>query len=305
MALSPFVFVIPIRNPWDHKTKNYRTLEAVALETIRSLSNQRHTNSHIVVVCHKVPEGAEALGANVRFLDVANHAAFGPNTNSVQVDKGLKYILGILYARSTLNPSLIMPMDADDFVHRDLALHTHQLFEAGPSCDGYLITKGAQVRIRVNSRHKIKYQQAFWVDQFNKSCGSCRVFNAKRLYDRLTAIDPDILESFEPWNEPDPPNALRVAVPAHLTYRIKKATLGHHQSTEGIVNVLGRHIRQEPTFEFKRLDLPGAAKGCGHGNHDGPRRGRIHTRSIVDSVKIRDFLDIFGLTGAQTGLLSR
>lgn len=50
------------------------------------------------------------------YLDVSRTGVFQPNSNIVQIDKGLRYVIGAAFAIRQFQPELLMPMDADDYV---------------------------------------------------------------------------------------------------------------------------------------------------------------------------------------------
>ena len=46
-----FVFVIPIRNPWDDKVSDYNCIEEVLKKTVESLYSQTYSDTFTVIVC--------------------------------------------------------------------------------------------------------------------------------------------------------------------------------------------------------------------------------------------------------------
>jgi hypothetical protein len=79
---------------------------------------------------------------------------------------------------------------------------------------------------------------------------------------------------------------------------LREKTRRGHEDEDGIVNILGRHKYQEGHFDFQPIHLLGAAKGCGHGNHDGPKQGKIHRRHVIGEIPVDEFLETFGVGGS-------
>src|SRR6185503_9681449 len=81
-------------------------------------------------------------------------------------------------------------------------------------------------------------------------------------------------------------------VPASPTRWLYSRTMGK-QNEQGpaydLVHALGRHIRQERVFRLFPLAILGAAKGCGHGNHDGPRGGALREDKAVGNLAMPAF----------------
>ncbi|NER78120.1 MAG: glycosyltransferase family 2 protein [Leptolyngbya sp. SIO1D8] len=290
---NSFVFIIPVRNPGDTKVRDYQCIEAALRETVRSLTQQTWENIHVIVVCHTVPLWSSEYGDRVTFLNVKNSPVFPPNTNPVRVDKGLKYILGILYAKNILDPALIMPMDADDYVNVNLAKELIWKNKFNLLSDGYVVRQGLHVNLEITSEYLIKYENAYQIRNFNYSCGSCRIFKINPLLKKLKSIDSNIIEEFTCW--PPKSSDFSLDVPKEPVVWLSDHSRSSYLDEDSIVNILGRHINQKPYFKLSPLSLIGAAKGCGHGNHDGPRQGEIHQDKLIDSFPIQQFYDEFGL----------
>lgn len=291
----PFVFVIPVRNPDDKQVQNYETIELLLKNTISSLCNQRYGSVQIIVVCHRIPEYASQLSDNVTFLDISDSSVFSTGRNPVRVDKGLKYIIGILYAEQHFKPDFIMPLDADDFVHRDLVEHVVSLRPSSDNnIDGYMLQKGVHALLEVEQGKAIRLNQAFHIRDFNLTCGSCRVFIFSRLISRLITDYPALHTHFTYWPERDENKS--VIIPGDSIKALDSTTCYQYNHESSLVNALGRHMTQQLNFVFTLLDYAGAAKGCGHGNHDGPLQGSVHEKRIIGVYPIRKFLVDFGLT---------
>ncbi|HUF08260.1 MAG TPA: sulfotransferase [Rhodothermales bacterium] len=288
-----FTFVIPVRNPLDSKVDDYRTIDTLLEMTVRSLFMQTYPNVSVVVCCHGAPDWAEKYPDRLRFLDVSNHDAFRPDQNHVVIDKGLKYVIGALYATTAFDPDLIMLIDADDYVNVELAERLLRVQAGQGLVDGYVINRGLHVRVDVDPGSAIRYEFALMVRDFDQTCGSCRIFDAKRLAARIREIDADIVRRFTVWPSPDARHA--VPVPESPVQWLWDVTTGRRERPDNLVNLLGRHTKQHGYFEFRPVDFVGAAKGCGHGNHDGPRGGTVHWQREIGRIPIDEFLSTFGL----------
>lgn len=297
-----FVFVIPVRNPQDQKVADYSCIETVLHETVKSLIQQTYRHTHIVIVCHKIPPWSKSIGSKVTFLNVSDIPTFPPDENPVRVDKGLKYIIGILYAKHNLNPSLIMPMDADDYVNIKLASKLVNKGKFNKNLDGYILKKGLHVNLEIAADYSVDYEAAYVVREFDRTCGSCRVFKTDALIKSIEIIDSDVVKRFSLWPARSP-NA-SVNVPIEPVMWLSHLTRPNFSNENSIVNILGRHINQDPYFKLLPLSLVGAAKGCGHGNHDGPKQGAIHKDKLVGKFSTQKFLRTFGAVEKSFGRLT-
>ncbi|KAI9132430.1 hypothetical protein [Acaryochloris sp. CCMEE 5410] len=288
-----FVFVIPVRNPRDQKVVDYSCIEAVLHETVKSLVQQTYLHTHIVIVCHKIPPWSKSIGSKVTFLNVSNIPTFPPDENPVRVDKGLKYIIGILYAKHNLNPFLIMPIDADDYVNIRLARKLVNKGQFNKNLDGYILKKGLHVNLEIAPDYSVDYEAAYVVREFDRTCGSCRVFKTDALIKSIETIDSDIASKFSCW--PLRSQNASVTVPAEPVVWLSNISQPHYLSENNIVNILGRHINQSAYFKLVPLNFIGAAKGCGHGNHDGPKQGKIHMDKSIGTISVQKFCSDFGI----------
>ena len=209
----------------------------------------------------------------------------------------LKFIAGILYARAKFSPDLIMRVDADDYVNVNLAKYSYEtLVELSDkqAIDGYLIDKGAQIEMSASPDNKIIYGKTFLVKKFNSSCGTCRVFRKEALYKKISDMHPDILEKTDDWFSGVRGNCL--IFPPNVLDWLDEISKDNYAEEWHPVNILGRHINQKPYFSFELLPFVGAAKACGHGNHDGPREGKIHEDKIICQLPFIFFKKNFGVS---------
>lgn len=291
-----FVFILPVVHPKGSKVSNYNHVEVALKQTIESLQNQTYRDVKIVVVCCQIPAWVNQLSKNIFFLDVSDSEIFAPNRNNVKVDKGLKYILGILYATALFGPSLYMLADADDYVDTQLAAHSIKALNGvlgNKEIDGYLVDKGFQVEVSISPNEKLEYQNAYLAKHFNVSCGTCRIFKQDSLSQKLLEVESNIFQQSKQWIPDQLANAIKV--PSDFSSWLDSLCNADYLKDWHIVNVLGRHIKQDEHFKFLLFPQAGAAKACGHGNHDGPRKGGLNEKKIIGKFPISDFRKKFGI----------
>lgn len=288
-SIGRFVFVIPIVHPERSHVSDYEAVERCLHATLTSLGQQTYHNVSVVVVCHSAPEWAEEFAPDVHFLTYGDHEIFAANRNHVQIDKGMKYILGSLFAIERLQAENIMPMDGDDFMNRNIAHFVSARSVRPPGRDGYIFNNGFHAYLEAKP-NKIELQGVFQVEGFDETCGSCRVFLAPALARHIKALDPEIFGLADKF-----PTDQVAEIPIELLDRIGASTDEIRDEPESLVRLLGRHVRQAPHFDLARLASPMPAKGCGHGNHSGPTKGEIHWYRIRSIGQGKKFLTNFGL----------
>lgn len=283
-------FVIPVVNPGGAKIENYDTVEDVLRLTLTSIRAQRGASCSIVVVCHQVPAWAAEMGEHMHFLDVADHPGFAASRNHVQIDKGMKYIVGSAFALEVLRADNVMLADADDFLDRDLAAYLSGANAPMPGADGWILTRGYHLALRKGAAG-LELNGAFEVKEYNRTCGTCRIFLGPSLHHHIEAFCPEVF-GLAAMMEAKPAQV----VPTALLDSVVNATDPIEAEPDSLVRLLGRHIRQASRFVFATVDKPLAAKGCGHGNHDGPRQGDIHWHRVVKTEPLDGFAASFGLS---------
>jgi hypothetical protein len=291
-----FAFVVPLVHPGGKKVSDYAVVERALKVTLRSYTRQDHGNVVVIVVCHLIPQWANEFKGRVLFLELAAHPLFEANVNDLIVDKGLKHVLGSAFAIARENASFVMLADGDDFVRTDLA----RLVFSGSlqSRDGYVIRQGYNVSISVSDK-TFRILQVLRVQDFDRGCGTCRVFTRTSLTRVLEMLDPKILA----WaSQLVPTDGLTVSVDASVLTSLWDVAGPVAKDSNRTVQVLGRHVRQASAFDLQPLFEPLAAKACGHGNHYGPRRGGVIWSGVRGCVGRAAFLEQFGLKGGDIEL---
>lgn len=114
-------FITTLRHP--HNSADYARVETLLRDTLGSLTRQVCDEYVVIVVGNRRP--TFPLPARTHFVEVdfpPPSPRAGPQTGmpSVIWDKGTKATIGLIAARE-FGPDYVMFVDADDFVHRDLA----------------------------------------------------------------------------------------------------------------------------------------------------------------------------------------
>lgn len=291
-----FAFLIPVVHPGGSKVSDYGVVERALRETLRSYSSQTHADVVIVVVCHRLPAWAAEFRARVRFVVLGEHPHFAANANDVEIDKGTKYVLGALQALVAENAAYVMPVDGDDFLRIDLAEHVLARDIGGH--DGFLVCEGYNALIRVKPE-TFEIVQTFRVHDFDRTCGTCRIFSRQAMIRAIERLDPGLLamaDRLVPAGAGAGEGQVITPAPKLLD-RLWQATEPVTNDYWGTIRLLGRHIRQGGAFDLLPLTEPLAGKACGHGNHDGPSSGGIRWSGVQGCMETREFARQFGITG--------
>jgi hypothetical protein len=188
-----FCFITSIRA--RSVSSDWRLVSELFERTAESVYNQSDENFRLIVVCHDKPMLSSAFDERLEFIEAKfpeppNHTINSAsayqlwrqrstalpaecdwcdetvgrpaNYNFLVRDKVCKLFLAMERARE-LNASAVMPIDADDLVHRDLVSF---VINAPPS-DGWYIEKGWSYSY---GNHFIQKE-----DRFNLICGTCNI----------------------------------------------------------------------------------------------------------------------------------
>jgi hypothetical protein len=279
--MPDFAFLIPIVHPSGRHVHDYAVVEELLQLTTTSLLAQTHRDVAVVVVAHRLPGWAAEADPRLHFLILPDHPLVAPNTFAVGEDKGLKYLLAFEYARR-LGCRAVMPMDGDDFMDVHLVEH---VLATPPTDEVLLVTRGWFIAMG-NDHGRVEVDAVFENIHFHGACGSCRVFWSDPLAEKVaevTTAPPEVLVDAD----------TRTVTPDAITWAA--AVPGHRGERLGLLQVLGTHTRQGHLFTAKPLPGPWAAKGCGHGNHDGVRAGGINWKKVVAVRRRRAVLARLGL----------
>ncbi|MDZ7885013.1 MAG: glycosyltransferase family 2 protein [Mycobacterium sp.] len=131
-------FVTTLRHP--HNSADYDRVEALLRDTLASVTRQTCSDHVVIIVGNRKP--SFALPARTQFVEVdfAPPSRDGaPQTGKAPGvwDKGTKVGIGLIAARE-FGPEYVMPVDADDFVHRDLV----SFVRSHPGHQGWVLKRG-------------------------------------------------------------------------------------------------------------------------------------------------------------------
>ncbi|WP_395310252.1 glycosyltransferase family A protein [Mycobacterium sp. AMU20-3851] len=131
-------FITTLRHP--HNSADYGRVEALLQDTLASVTRQTCDDYVVIVVGNRAP--SFRLPPRTHFVEVdfvrpsLQRAAQTGNAPLVW-DKGTKVGVGLV-AAGEFDPEYVMQVDADDFVHRDLAAFTRD----NPGRPGWVLKRG-------------------------------------------------------------------------------------------------------------------------------------------------------------------
>ncbi|BBZ41205.1 glycosyltransferase family A protein [Mycobacterium conspicuum] len=183
-------FITTLRHP--HNSADYGHVESLLQDTLASLVQQSSDDYIVIVVGNRRP--AFRLPERCVFVEVdfpPPSTRHGPRTGPAAViwDKGTKTAIGLIAARE-FAPDYVMAVDADDFVHRDVAAFVN----ARPGRDGWWVEQGWMYSRR---RNACRLQR-----KFHHQCGTSLIVR----YDAFD-VPPDLTisstqrEIFEAFGE--------------------------------------------------------------------------------------------------------
>src|SRR5258705_211503 len=131
-------FITTLRHPQN--SADYCRVESLLQDTLASLSQQSCDDYRMIIVGNRRP--AFPLPERAIFVDVnfpPPSDLKGPQTGPAPViwDKGTKIAIGLIAARD-FGPEYVMAVDADDFVHRDVAAFARD----HPGRAGWVVKRG-------------------------------------------------------------------------------------------------------------------------------------------------------------------
>jgi hypothetical protein len=131
-------FITTLRHPQN--SGDYGRVESLLQDTLASVSRQSCDEYVVIIVGNRRP--AFPLPERVVFVEVdfgPPSDVKGPQTGRASViwDKGTKTAVGLIAARA-FQPDYVMPFDADDFVHKDIAEFAH----SRNGRPGWVVTRG-------------------------------------------------------------------------------------------------------------------------------------------------------------------
>ncbi|MEO1702776.1 MAG: hypothetical protein AAFR71_12060 [Pseudomonadota bacterium] len=305
-ASPTFGFVIPLLHPHHWAVSDYTQIERLLKATLDCISHVRGVEVKAVIICARAPAWAPDYKDWVTFITVESHPLFVENPEKGSWDKGLKHLVGLWYLAAVSPVHLVMPMDADDFVHRDLAKHIFAELSRchldGQMVDGVQIKEGYEVALEIDGED-VCLSAAFAARGFDQYCGTCRVFKFDALLQKTSSeLTPPMLDAIDAFNK---------APRDYLPPQGKENIIGHdalpfmaalpalleaeNEFVSEMIFVVGRHVSQAPFFDLSTCRKALAAKSCGHGNQFGPKRGGMHWRKFRRFRRLTPFSRDFSL----------
>jgi hypothetical protein len=181
-------FITTLRHP--HNSADYGRVESLLRNTLESLTRQSSDDHVAIVVGNRRP--SFPMPRRVVFVEVdfpPPSVVNGPRTGRAPViwDKGTKTAIGLIAARDH-RPDYVMAIDADDFVHREVAAFVHD--RLGRS--GWVVNRG-WVYSRARNAYRLRRR-------FYRVCGTSFIipFDAYDVPSGLTvsSTQHDIAEAF-------------------------------------------------------------------------------------------------------------
>lgn len=170
------VFLIPIKS--SKIAKSWIELSKMFERCLGSVCNQTSLEFKVIVVCHERPD-INFYHPQVQYIEV-NFPVPGSTLPEKMEDKRKKLAVGLLAARE-LQPTHIMPVDADDCISKKIVSYVDQ----NPQSNGWYVDTGYEYR---EGSEKIMVRK----ETFYKLCGTCNIINYRlfSLPDRVLPNEP-------------------------------------------------------------------------------------------------------------------
>lgn len=181
-------FMTTLRHPQN--SADYVRVESLLQDTLASLTRQSCDDYVVIIVGNRRPSfplPERTVFVEVNFPPPSMHK--GPRTGPAAAiwDKGTKNGIGLIAARD-FAPEYVMAVDADDFVHQDLAAFVHDR----PGHTGWVVERGLMYSRARNAYRPCK--------KFYGICGTSFIipFEAYEVPSHLTvsAMQIEIAEAF-------------------------------------------------------------------------------------------------------------
>ncbi len=130
-----------------------------------------------------------------------------------------------------------MRVDGDDFVHVDMARRLISGHALSDAVDGWLLTRGLNALVEV-AEEKILIKSVYEVSQFNRDCGTCRIFKSEALRRTISEITPAAFEMREKL-----PHSNLATVDAEIIDAIFEDIVGSFADEFAPFRIFGNHIR--------------------------------------------------------------
>lgn len=299
-ARRSFAVVIPVVHPEHPNVGDYAVVERHLEFTVGSIARQSHGRVSTIIVGHRRPGWIDNPALPVHFIDIeASREVRGQL--ATPLDKGVKTLVGARIARERLGADVVLTADADDFLEVDLARKLERYLRTHPESNGVVWTRGYELTVASGDDDvAIAIDDAYLVDQFDRACGTSRAITMSSLDRRMAAAGDELTPVAEAVGEQvGAASDHYVHVEHDAAAILDRAVQGLSQTALEELDHLGRHIT--PYFALDAVPLVGAAKMCGHGQHDGPIGGGIHWKRVRSRVHPAKALARCGLEVTSEG----
>lgn len=292
--------VIPLVHPAHANVQDYAVIERHLELTLASISRQTHGRVSAVIVGHRRPAWIDDVGMRAFFVDISKAESVRGQL-STPLDKGIKTTVGALVAQSIAAADVVLTVDADDLLAVDLAWEVEQHLSAHPNSNGVVWTRGRELTVAPGGEAAdIRIDDAYLVNQFNRSCGTCRAITIRCLteampnsFDALSHVATLLKEQVRRG-----PNAY-TNIDRHAAVSLDRAVMDLGPAALTELEHLGRHVTSY--FGLDPVGIAGAAKMCGHGQHDGSRGGGVHWARVLRRESPLNAIGACGLAGVEVG----
>lgn len=200
---------------------SYRKRSLMMLDTLASIRNQRDSDLRVVIVANQPPDCPLPDDARVEVVIVGFPPATTlgrPSDEGIEADKGAKLGVGASAAMRH-DPTHLMFVDSDDFIHRDIAT----LAAAEPAHPGWYAESGY---LHQRGSRSVRLM----TEGFHLRNGSTHVMRSD-----LLAVPPDI-----------DPGVERDEVFARIGRGVVSNTMGRHRPIVGFFESLGAPLTPFP-----------------------------------------------------------
>ena len=257
-------FIISVKH--YNNCHSYNDTWKLLENTLDSINNQSDDNYKIIVVSNKTLRDYPG----VKFIELEwdppttrnwqIHNGIVDKANCIQmdnirIDRGTKHVIALKEARQVDNSDhFVMFVDADDFIHKDVALFANNNLHAD------MIRVYSGIKLGLNNTYKLR-------DRFNYVCGTCNIIKINRIADPINFsviqnnTQEEVLESVD-------------------DYYLKKI-IGSHK-------YMYRHFVENGGLLGVDIPFPAAIYNCSHNEQHSGQGKEVHDLRLTEK-QIKNF----------------